>query len=77
MSIIQTGKQGVTEPDTLFDCFTIRVRALPRPVPAAVRVRAFLKAALRAYGLKCTAIGGPEEGWRGEARNATGRGMTG
>jgi hypothetical protein len=34
----------------------IRVRPLPRDVPAARRVAQFLKAALRSWGLKCEAI---------------------
>lgn len=34
----------------------IKVRPLPHDVPAAVRVRRFIKAALRAYSLKAEAI---------------------
>jgi hypothetical protein len=43
------------EPDDLSPWW-ILVRPLPRDVPAAIRVRRFLKAALRAYGLKCEGI---------------------
>jgi hypothetical protein len=41
----------------------IEIRPLPADVPAAVRVRRFLKSALRAYGLKCESVRGkpPED----------------
>jgi hypothetical protein len=34
--------------------FLVELRALPDEVPPVVRLRKFLKAALRAYGLRCT-----------------------
>ena len=36
--------------------WTLILRAEPDPVPAYCRLRRFLKAALRAYGLRCTRI---------------------
>lgn len=48
-------------PDSL-EYFTITFRALPGRVPAAIRVRHFLKLALRAYGLVNEGIGDPPAG---------------
>lgn len=36
--------------------YTLTVEALPRPVPAAVRLRALLKALLRAWGFRCLSV---------------------
>jgi hypothetical protein len=33
--------------------FRVRLVAMPSDVPAAVRLKRFLKAALRGYGLRC------------------------
>ncbi len=42
--------------------FTIVVRPEGDGPPAEIRLRRFLKTALRSYGLRCTAIGiGPDE----------------
>jgi hypothetical protein len=34
--------------------FAIELRAIPGPVPPEIRLRRFLKMALRGYGLRCT-----------------------
>lgn len=46
---------GGSEEDDLSPWY-ITLRPLPANVPAAVRVRRFLKAALRAYGLRCEGV---------------------
>ncbi|MBV9126337.1 MAG: hypothetical protein JO112_23560 [Planctomycetes bacterium] len=47
--------------------YLVRLKALPGPVPGPIRLRKFLKAALRSFGLKCLDVsevpppGEPEE----------------
>ena len=38
----------------------VELRILPDDVPRAIRLRRFLKAALRSYGIRCTELTGKE-----------------
>jgi hypothetical protein len=44
-----------------YEQFTLTLQPLKSDIPATVRIRAALKTLLRAYGLRCVRIGGPQD----------------
>jgi hypothetical protein len=47
------------DPDPLLSDVCLRFRSLPSDIPAPVRLRRLLKAALRSFGFKCLAVETP------------------
>ncbi len=49
-----TGEQLVSQPRTIRQRFLLTIEATDSEIPVPVRLRRFLKSALRSYGLRCT-----------------------
>ena len=51
--------------------FRLVLRSVPSPIPAVVRLRRFLKSALRAYGLRAVKVEAIEENEVNNGKEAT------